>query len=108
MKDLNINSVTLNMTKNLESSLEHIGTGDHFVNITPTIDYGDILFIFNKQSFPKIREQDQATRGQAVVAHTINPRIWETEADGSLCFQGHHGLQNVKAETYPVGGSSHF
>ncbi|KAL6038085.1 hypothetical protein STEG23_001134, partial [Scotinomys teguina] len=37
IKDLNINPVTLNfIEEKVGSTLEHIGTGDHFLNITPT------------------------------------------------------------------------
>ena len=36
IKDLNINPVTLNLIEEREgSSLEHIGTGDNFLNIAP-------------------------------------------------------------------------
>ena len=36
IKDLNIKSATLNLTEEkVGSTLEHIGTGDHFLNITP-------------------------------------------------------------------------
>ena len=35
IKDLNINSVTLNLIEEkLENGLEHVGTGDYFLNIT--------------------------------------------------------------------------
>ena len=36
IKDLNIKPSTLNLIKEkVRSTLEHIGTGDHFLNITP-------------------------------------------------------------------------
>ena len=36
IKDLNIRPATLNlMEEKVGSTLEHIGTGDHFLNITP-------------------------------------------------------------------------
>ena len=51
IKDFNINSATLNLTEEkVGSSLEHMGTGDHVLNITPaaqtlraTINKWDLL-----------------------------------------------------------------
>ena len=39
-KDLNIKLPTLNLIKEkVGSTLEHIGTGNHFLNITPVTQY---------------------------------------------------------------------
>lgn len=46
----------------------------------------DIYFIYGliNNACLKIRRQNQAIRGQAVVSHTFDPKIWGTETDGSL------------------------
>ena len=64
IKDLNIKSVILNLIEEkVESTLQHIGTGDHFLNITPvaqtlreTVNKWDVL----KQK-PSVKQRTQST-----------------------------------------------
>ena len=54
IKDLNIKSATLNlMEKKVGSRLERIGTGKHFLNITPVAQ--TLKAKINKQALPKLR-----------------------------------------------------
>ena len=67
IKDLNINPVKLNLIEEkLGSNLEHIGTGDHFLNITPiaqtlraTINKWDLL---NMKRFSKAKNMVNKTK----------------------------------------------
>ena len=52
--DQNIKPTTLNFIEvKVESTLEHIGTGDHFLNITPAAQ--TLIAIFNKWDHLKLR-----------------------------------------------------
>ena len=54
----------------------------------------------------KTRVKVKGTRVQVMAILTFNPRILETEADGSLWVQGYLGLHKIIAETEP--GDSGF
>ena len=74
IKDLNIKPTTLNFTEEkVGSTLEHIGTGNHFLNITPvsqtlreTINKWDLLKL---KSFCKAKDMVNKTKRQ--------PTEWE-------------------------------
>ncbi len=69
IKDLNIKPATLNLIEEkMGSTLEHTGTGDHFLNITPaaqtlreTINKWDLLKL---RSFCKAKNTVNKTKGQ--------------------------------------------
>ena len=59
IKDLNINPVTLNLIEEkLGSSLEHIGTEDHLLNITPVAQ--TLRGTINKWNLLKLRSFTEA------------------------------------------------
>ena len=74
IKDLNIKPATLNLIEEkVGSTLEHIGTGDHFLNITPaaqtlreTLNKWDLLKL---KSFCKAKDTVNKTKRQ--------PTEWE-------------------------------
>ena len=69
IKDFNINSATLNLTEEkVGSSLEHMGTGDHVLNITPaaqtlraTINKWDLLKL---RGFCKAKDTVRRQKGK--------------------------------------------
>ena len=71
IKDLNKKPTTLNLTEEkVGSTLEHIGTGDHFLNITPvaqtlreTINKWDLL---KMKSFCKAKDMVDKTKQQPI------------------------------------------
>ena len=70
IKDFNIKPATLNLTEEkVGSTLEHIGTGDHFLNITPvaqtlreTVNEWDLLKL---KSFCKAKDTVNKTKRQS-------------------------------------------
>ena len=59
IKDLNITPVTLNLLKKkVKSSLEFMGTGDHFLNITPVTQ--TLRATINKWDLLKLRHFSKA------------------------------------------------
>ena len=57
----------------------------------------NIICILTNKSCLKTRGKAKTTRSQIMVAHTSNPRIWETERDGSLWLQDHPELHKINA-----------
>ncbi|KAL6061016.1 hypothetical protein STEG23_003372 [Scotinomys teguina] len=74
IKDLNINPVTLNLIEEkVGSTLECIGTGDHFLNITPTAQ--TLSAIINQWDYMKLRSFCKAKDTITKTKH--QPTEWE-------------------------------
>ncbi|KAL6088401.1 hypothetical protein STEG23_019144 [Scotinomys teguina] len=73
IQDLKINPDTLNLTEKVGSTLEHIGTEDHFLNITPTAQ--TLSATINKWDHMKLRSfcrpKDTVTKTKS------QPTEWE-------------------------------
>ncbi|KAL6089245.1 hypothetical protein STEG23_036601 [Scotinomys teguina] len=74
IKDLNINPVTLNLIEEkVGSTLERIGTGDHFLNITPTAQ--TLSATINQWDYMKLRSFCKAKDTITKTKH--QPTEWE-------------------------------
>ncbi|KAL6038104.1 hypothetical protein STEG23_001153 [Scotinomys teguina] len=74
IKDLNINPVTLNLIEEkVGSTLERIGTGDHFLNITPTAQ--TLSATINQWDYMKLRSFCKAKDTVTKTKH--QPTEWE-------------------------------
>ncbi|KAL6092718.1 hypothetical protein STEG23_000160 [Scotinomys teguina] len=74
IKDLNINPVTLNLIEEkVGSTLERIGTGDHFLNITPTAQ--TLSATINQWDYMKLRNFCKAKDTITKTKH--QPTEWE-------------------------------
>ncbi|KAL6037531.1 hypothetical protein STEG23_036776, partial [Scotinomys teguina] len=74
IKDLNINPVTLNLIEEkVGSTLEHIGTGDQFLNITPTAQ--TLSATINQWDYIKLRSFCKANDTITKTKH--QPTEWE-------------------------------
>ena len=84
IKDLNINLTTLNLVEEkVESSLQCMGTGDHFQNITPvaqtlrtTISKCDLLKL---RSFCKAKDTVNKTKRQPTEWERSSPTPHQTK-----------------------------
>ena len=84
IKDLNINLITLNLIEEkVGSSLKRIGTGDHFLNITPvaqtiraTINKCDLLKL---RSFCKAKDTVNKTKGRLLNGKRSSPTPPQTK-----------------------------
>ncbi|KAL6086082.1 hypothetical protein STEG23_032675, partial [Scotinomys teguina] len=73
-KDLNINPVTLNLIEEkVGSTLERIGTGDHFLNITPIVQ--TLSATINQWDYMKLRSFCKAK--DTVTKTKCQPTEWE-------------------------------
>ncbi|KAL6080717.1 hypothetical protein STEG23_008861 [Scotinomys teguina] len=74
IKDLNINPVTLNLIEEkVGSTLERIGTGDHFLNITPTAQ--TLSATINQWDYMKLRSFCKAK--DTITKTKRQPTEWE-------------------------------
>ncbi|KAL6053908.1 hypothetical protein STEG23_005773 [Scotinomys teguina] len=74
IKDLNINPVTLNLIEDkVGSTLERIGTGDHFLNITPTAQ--TLSATINQWDYMKLRSFCRAK--DTITKTKCQPTEWE-------------------------------
>ncbi|KAL6057345.1 hypothetical protein STEG23_019240 [Scotinomys teguina] len=74
IKDLNINPVTLNLIEEkVGSTLERIGTGDHFLNITPTAQ--TLSATINQWDYMKLRSFCKAK--DTITKTKCQPTEWE-------------------------------
>ncbi|KAL6057836.1 hypothetical protein STEG23_034039 [Scotinomys teguina] len=106
IKDLNINPVTLNLIEEkVGSTLEHIGTGDHFLNITPiaqtlsaTINQWDHMKL---RSFCRAKDTVTKTKHQSTEWEKIftNPT-----SDRGLIYRIYKELkkQDIKTPNSPI------
>ena len=84
IKDLNINLTTLNLLEEkVGSSLQYMGTGDHFLNITPvaqslrtTINKWDLLKL---RSFCKAKDTVNKTKGSLLNGKRSSPTPHKTK-----------------------------
>ncbi|KAL6084730.1 hypothetical protein STEG23_016468 [Scotinomys teguina] len=74
IKDLNINPVSLNLIEEkVGSTIEHIGTGDHFLNITPTTQ--KLSATINQWDYMKLRSFCKAK--DTITKTKRQPTEWE-------------------------------
>ncbi|KAL6073772.1 hypothetical protein STEG23_008314 [Scotinomys teguina] len=106
IKDLNINPVTLNLIEEkVGSTLERIGTGDHFLNITPTAQ--TLSATINQWDYMKLRSFCKAK--DTITKTKRQPTEWEKiftnpTSDRGLISRIYKELKihNIKTSNSPI------
>ncbi|KAL6030647.1 hypothetical protein STEG23_018137 [Scotinomys teguina] len=106
IEDLNINPVTLNLiVEKFGSTLERIGTGDHFLNITPTAQ--TLSATINRWDYMKLRSFCKAK--DTITKTKCQPPEWEkiftnTTSDRGLISRIYKELKkhDIKTSNSPI------